>query len=116
MKTGNDEGIRQLLKLFCHSRAYQAQSLSPDYMVVRTGETLTPQQSCTLSEWSQRLLFVAAGPSTAAIEIVDQDDDGHANRMEVLILGAIVELVLVSCRRISVSSSIVSHLLCVAGQ
>jgi hypothetical protein len=77
MKTGNDEGIRQLLKLFCHSRAYQAESLSPDYIVVRTGETLTPQQSCTLSEWSQRPLFVAAGPSTPAIEIVDQDDDDY---------------------------------------
>ena len=75
MKTGNDEGIRQLLKLFCHSSAYQAQSLCPDYIVVRTGETLTPQQSCTLSDWSQRPLFVAAGPSTPAIEIVDQDND-----------------------------------------
>ena len=58
----------------------KAQSLPPDYIVVETGETLTPQQSRTLCEWSQRPLFHAAAPATPhpEIEIVhddDQDDD-----------------------------------------
>ena len=52
-----------------------AQPPPPDYIVVGTGETLTPQQSCMLSEWSQRPLFHAAAPPTAAIEIVDDQDD-----------------------------------------
>ena len=50
------------------------QSFPPDHIVIVTGETLTPQQSRTLCEWSQRPLFHAAAPPIPEIEFCDHDD------------------------------------------
>ena len=76
MRTGNDEGacLHPLCRFLNSFLSPMTQSFPPDHIVIVTGETLTPQQSRTLCEWSQRPLFHAAAPPIPEIEFCDHDD------------------------------------------